>query len=71
MKTTIVRNGPDDRPGDADHRLLVADRDVAPGEDGEQLAIGPEVAPVMPLGPAGLQHDGDPRVGAPCRFRRE
>jgi hypothetical protein len=43
---------PDDGPSDADDDLLVADRDIAPGEDREELAIGPEVTPVMPLGPA-------------------
>jgi hypothetical protein len=45
----------DDGPSDADDGLLVADSHIAPGEDREQLAIGPEVAPVMPLGPAGSE----------------
>ena len=31
-------------PGDAQHRLLVADEDVAPGEEVEQLAVLPELA---------------------------
>ena len=48
--------GPDERPGDADHSLFVADRDVPPGEDGKQLTVVPEVAPVIALGPAGLEH---------------
>src|SRR5207245_2396637 len=48
----------DHRPGDADRRLLVPDGDVPPGEEVEQLAVPPEVAPVLPLGPAGLD-DGD------------
>ena len=45
----------DDGPGDADDGLLVADGDVAPGEDVEQLAVAPEVGPVLAVGPAGLE----------------
>ena len=48
---------PDHRPGDADDGLLVAHRDVAPGQDREQLAIGPEVAPIVALGAAGLEDE--------------
>ena len=54
VNTTMVRNGRHQRPGDADHRLLVAHRHVAPGQDLEQLAIAPEVAPVIALLAAGL-----------------
>ena len=36
----------EDRPGDADRRLLVADLDVAPDERAEQLAVVPELADV-------------------------
>ena len=48
---------PDDRPGDADHGLLVAHGDVAPGEDREELAIVPEVRPVVALGAARLEDE--------------
>ena len=33
----------EDRPARADHRLLVADLEVAPGEEVEELAVGPEL----------------------------
>src|SRR5262249_39520919 len=50
---------------------LVADRDVAPGEDGEQLTVLPEVAPVVALGAAGLD-DGETAANGICdsRLRR-
>ena len=38
--------GLQDRPGDADRRLLVADRDVAPDEPAQQLAVLPQLANV-------------------------
>src|SRR3954454_25337577 len=47
----------DHGPGGADHGLLVAYRDVAPGKDREQLAIGPDVAPVVTLGPARFEDE--------------
>jgi hypothetical protein len=52
---------PDDSPGDADDGLFVSDKDVAPGEEVEQLAVAPEVAPVVLLGAAGFyeEFDGD------------
>ncbi len=48
--------GADERPCYADHSLLVADRDVPPSEDEEQLPVFPEVAPVVALSAAGLEH---------------
>ena len=42
---------PDERPGGADHGLLVAHRNVAPGQDRKKLA-SPKVLPIMPLGTA-------------------
>ena len=36
------QDGADHRPRDPDDRLFVAHREVAPGEDREQLAVGPE-----------------------------
>ena len=48
---------PDHRPRRADHRLLVAHRQVAPRQDVEQLAIAPEIAPVIALLAAGLDDD--------------
>src|SRR5262249_22946955 len=49
---------PDQGPGDADDSLFVADEDVAPGEEIEQLAVPPKVAPVLALGAAGLDDYG-------------
>ncbi len=49
------QEGPDQRPGDADDGLFVADRNVAPGEDLEELPVVPEVAPVVLLGAAGFE----------------
>ena len=45
---------PDQRPGGPDHRLLVAHRDVAPSQDLKQLAVSPQVTPIVALGPARL-----------------
>ena len=42
----------EDRPGDAEERLLVADGDVAPDERPEELAVVPELADVEPREPA-------------------
>ncbi len=51
------QNRPDHRPGRADDRLLVAHRDIAPRQDVEQLAIAPQVAPVIALLEASLYDD--------------
>ena len=63
--------GADERPGHADHSLLVADRDIPPGEDDKQLTVVPEVAPVVALGAAGLEH-GETLASGSCdgRLRR-
>src|SRR5262249_48869483 len=42
----------DEGPCGADHGLLVAHGHVAPRQHPEQLAIGPQIAPVMAVGPA-------------------
>ena len=42
------------RPRDADDGLVVAHQDVAPSEDVEQLPEVPQVAPILLLGPSGL-----------------
>ena len=44
----------DERPGGPDHRLLVAHRNVAPGQHLKQLAVLPQVAPIVALGTAGF-----------------
>ena len=44
----------DERPGGANHRLLVAYRDVAPSQDLKQFAVMPQIAPIVPLGAAGF-----------------
>ena len=43
---------PHEGPDDADHGLLVAHRDVAPGQDEEELPVAPEIEPVLVVGPA-------------------
>ncbi len=40
-----------------DDRLLVSYGDVAPREDGEQLAIVPEVGPVVALGTSSFEDE--------------
>ena len=52
------QQGPAQRPQDADDGLFVAHQDVAPGEEQEQLAIAPQVAPVVALGAAGFDDQG-------------
>ena len=49
---------PDDGPRHADDGLLVADGDIAPREDDEQLAVAPEVAPVVFLRATGFKNQG-------------
>lgn len=44
-----------DGPGHADDGLLVTHRNIAPGEDQEQLAVTPQIAPVVLLGAAGFE----------------
>jgi hypothetical protein len=58
VKTTRVRKGPRQDPGQADESLFVAHGDIAPGEDGEEFAVAPAVAPVVTLGKAGLDDEG-------------
>ena len=48
---------PDHRPGSADHRLLVAHRQIAPSEHIEQFAITPQIAPIVALLPSRLDDD--------------
>ena len=55
--------GLDQRPDDAEHGLLVAHLDVAPGEEAQQFAETPEVAPVVPAGAAGLEDQFGSFVG--------
>lgn len=43
----------DDGPGRSGYRLLVANQDVSPGQEVEQLPVAPEVLPVLPS-PCGL-----------------
>ena len=45
------------RPSDANHRLFVADQDVAPGEKIKQLTVAPQVAPVILLGASGFDDE--------------
>src|SRR3546814_7027481 len=45
-------------PGQSDEGLLVADRDIPPRQDKEQLAVAPEVAPVLLLCAARFDDDG-------------
>ena len=45
----------DDAPGNSHDGLLVADEDVAPGQEIKQFAVAPKVAPVVFLGAARLQ----------------
>ena len=58
------------RPDDADGGLLVADEDVAPGEEVEELAVAPQVAPVVLLRPAGFDDErmcvGHTRLSVTC-----
>src|SRR2546426_7781 len=67
----------DDRPGKAQHRLLVADGDLAPRQEVEQIAILPQLAQVEPQRAAvWLDRDdgrGVARVlpGGPACRRRE
>ena len=56
---------PDERPGGADDRLLVAHRDIAPRQDLEKLPISPQIAPVVAFGAAGL----DDQFIRHCRVR--
>ena len=46
VKTTIVDEGLQDGPGGTEHRLLVADEDVPPGEEVEELPVRPDLAEV-------------------------
>src|SRR5207244_13318666 len=48
---------PDDRPDDADRGLLVANGDVAPREHVKQLAIPPQIAPVVLVRASRLEDD--------------
>jgi hypothetical protein len=50
----------EERPGDAEERLLVADCDVSPDERPEKLAIVPELADVEPRDPARRPDDRHP-----------
>src|SRR5258708_31275664 len=56
-------------PSDADQRLPVTYRDIAPGKDREQFAVAPEVAPVVALDSSCFQdypvrlHAADRRSG--------
>ena len=47
----------DDCPRDPDDSLLISNSDVAPREDGEQLAIVPEVGPIVALGLSGFKDE--------------
>ena len=47
VKTTIVRNGRTTAHATPIDGLLVADRNVAPRQDGEELAVGPDIAPIV------------------------
>jgi hypothetical protein len=68
---TAAEKRADQRPGHADKSLLVARlacsaavstrRDVAPGQDREQLPVAPQVFPVLLLDPVRLEHQ--PLVG--------
>lgn len=49
--------GLDERPGQADDGLFVADGDVAPGEHEEEFAVSPQVAPVVFFGEAGFYYE--------------
>lgn len=49
--------GADDSPGDTDDGLFIADEDVAPGEEIEELAKAPEVSPVIFFGASGFEDD--------------
>ena len=40
---------PEHAPGDAHHRLLVADEDVSSGQEPEQLPVAPQVSPIVKL----------------------
>jgi hypothetical protein len=42
------------RPGHADHRLLVADKTIAPSEKVKQLPIAPEIMPVLAFSATGF-----------------
>src|SRR5690606_19099109 len=48
---------PDHAPADADSGLLIAHQDIPPGQEAEQAAIGPQIAPVMASGGAGFKDD--------------
>lgn len=50
--------GPNHCPGNADDGLLVANRNIPPGQDLEELPVTPEIAPVVFLGAARFD-DGD------------
>ena len=54
---TSVPKRPNHCPDNADDGLLVSDEDVAPGEKVEQLAIAPEITPVVAFGAAGLDDE--------------
>ena len=56
VKTIIVINGANDRPC-ADQRLLIAHRQIAPREYPEQLAIPPQIGPIVALIAARLDSD--------------
>ena len=55
---------PHNRPDDADHGLLVTHRDVAPREDGEEFAIGPDIAPVVAFRSARFENQHAGRSGS-------
>ena len=46
VKTSICTSRLEHRPADAEHRLLVADLDVAPDEEVQQFAVAQQLAPV-------------------------
>jgi len=51
------QEGLQDRPGHPQHGLLVADEDVAPGEEVEQLAVLPQLPEPEPHPPLGRPDD--------------
>jgi hypothetical protein len=51
------QEGPHEGPGQADHRLLVTHRDIAPGENEEQLLVTKQVSPISSVGTPGLEDE--------------
>ncbi len=60
----------DQRPAGAQHRLLVADFDVAPDEEEDQLAELPQLAEPQARPPQRRLDDGDGRLGGRSRGLR-